>query len=146
MSAIRSGAAWIFAIVLAMPMGCTRTPPEEKLREALTTLQASVEARDASAMEAGLAADFVGPDGLDRTGARRLAQLMFLRHREIGAKLGPPQITIQGNHATVRFTAALMGGEGGALPDSASLYAVDTAWRIEGGEWRLISAQWTPQL
>lgn len=146
MSPSRWVTACMFAVALAMSVGCTRTPPEEKLRDALTTLQASVEARDASAMEAWLAADFVGPDGLDRAGTRRLAQLMFLRHREIGAQLGPPRIAIQGGHATVRFTAALMGGQGGALPDTANLYDVETAWRIEGGEWRLISAQWTPRL
>lgn len=145
MPAMRRGVAWLIVIVIAMALACTRAPPEEKLRVALATLQASIEARDASAVEEWLAADFVGPDGLDRAGARRLAQLMFLRHRDIGAQLGAPQITIQDNHATVRFTAALTGGGGGVLPDAANLYDVETAWRIEGGEWRLISALWTPQ-
>lgn len=147
MAAIRTGTAWRVVLVALVTMsGCVRTPPEQKLREALTSLQASVETRDASALEHWLAADFVGPEGLDREGARRLAHLMFLRHRDIGANLGPPQVTIQDRHATVRFTAALTGGTGGILPDAASVHDVDTAWRMEGGEWRLISAQWTERL
>lgn len=142
----RAGALIVVLAALVMQAGCTRTPPEQQLREALTALQASVEARDASALEKVLASDFVGPDGLDRDGARRLAGLMFLRHRDIGATLGPPRISIQDQHASVRFTAALTGGGGGILPDAASVHDVETAWRMEGGEWRLISAQWTPRL
>lgn len=131
---------------LLLLAGCAKAPPEQKLREALTSLQASIEARDASTLEATLASDFVGQDGMDRDGARKLARLMFLRHRDIGATLGPPRIDLQDQHATVRFTAALTGGAGGILPDAARVYEVDTAWRMEGGDWRLISAQWTPRL
>ena len=145
--AIRKASTWIVVLaILLMQPGCARTPPEQKLREALTSLQVSLEARDASALEKVLASDFVGPDGLDRDGARRLAQLMFLRHRDIGATLGPPRIAIQDQHATVSFTAALTGGAGGMLPDAASVHDVETAWRMEGNDWRLINAQWTPRL
>ena len=42
--------------------------------------------------------------------ARRLAQLAFLRNRDVAVALGPLDITLQGGedptHATVRFTAA----------------------------------------
>ncbi|MHB8911432.1 MAG: hypothetical protein ACYC42_01995 [Lysobacter sp.] len=62
------------------------------------------------------------------------------------AALGPPQIAIQDQHATVSFTAALTGGAGGIVPDAASVHDGETAWRMEGDEWRLISAQWTPRL
>ena len=40
----------------------------------------SIERRDGSALQESLADDFIGPDGLDRDGARRTAQLMFLRY------------------------------------------------------------------
>ena len=142
----RATASLVVLATLSMLPGCTRTPPEQKLREALMSLQASVEERDVSAIQETLASDFVGHDGMDRQGAGRLARLMFLRHRNIGATLGPPRINIQHEHATVRFTAALTGSTGGILPDAAAVHDVETAWRMEGGEWRLISAQWTPRL
>lgn len=144
----RQGVCALMVVVaaLALQAGCARAPPERKLREALTSLQASVEARDVSAIEATLASDFVGQDGMDRDGAVRLARLMFLRHRDIGATVGPPRISIRGPHATVEFTVALTGGAGTMLPDAAAVQEVQTAWRIQDGDWRLISAQWTPRL
>lgn len=147
MSALPRAAPWLAGGVAAMTvLGCARTPPEQKLRESLSALQASMETRNASDLEDALAIDFVGPDGLDREGARRLAQMLFLRHQDIGANLGPVQITMQQKHASVRFTAALTGGTGAVLPDAASVYDVQTAWRLEDGEWRLINAQWTPRI
>lgn len=141
-----NAALLIAMAIVSIVAGCARTPPEQKLRDALTSLQTSVEEHDMSGLEEALAADFVGPDGLDRKGARRLAQMTFLRHRDIGVRLGPPKVSLQDHHATVSFPAALTGGAGGVLPDAASVYDVDTAWRMEEGEWRLISASWTPRL
>lgn len=126
--------------------GCTRTPPEQALRETVAELEAAVGERDAAAVEAQLAEDFIGPDGLDRTGARRLAQALFLRYRSTGATLGPLEIALQDRHATVRFTAALTAGAGGLLPESGQVYEVETGWRLEGDEWRLVSAEWKERL
>jgi hypothetical protein len=142
----RNTAVLIALAIVSVAMGCSRAPPEQQLRAALNSLQTSVEEHDISSLEDGLAADFVGPNGLDREGARRLARLTFLRHRDIGVQMGPPQIELQDRHATVKFSAALTGGAGGLLPDAVSVYDVDTAWRMEEGEWRLISASWTPRL
>lgn len=147
MSKTRMTPAWLLVLAaMVMQAGCTRAPPEQELRDALSSLQASIEARDVSALETTLASDFVGHDGLDRDGAARLARLMYLRHRDIGATVGPPRISVQDQHATVGFTAALTGGGGGMLPDAASVHDVETAWRLEDGEWRMISAHWTPRL
>lgn len=124
---------------------CSR-PPEQALRDTMQSLQLAMEQRDASQVEDYLADDFVGPGGMDRDGARRLAALTFLRHRDVGVTLGPLDVSVLQEHATVRFTAALTGGSGRALPDAARLYQVETGWRLEGGDWRLTSARWTPQL
>jgi hypothetical protein len=45
----------------------------------------------------------------------------------------------------VSFTAALTGGPGW-LPEQAQVYQVQTGWRLEGNDWKLISAQWKPRL
>ncbi|GAB3384487.1 YybH family protein [Lysobacter fragariae] len=125
--------------------GCSRTPPEQVLRDTVASLQHAIESRDAGAVEDLLAEDFIGPDGMDRKAARRMAQLMFLRYQDVGVTLGPVQVELRGRQATVRFTAALTGGAG-MLPDSGRLYDVETAWRQVDDDWRLVNAQWTPNL
>ncbi len=122
--------------------GCARTPPEQALRTSFGELQAAIEQRDARAMQQHLASDFIGTGGLDRDGARRLAQLMFLRHRDVGASFGPLEIKMQEHNATVRFTAALSGGRGGLLPEAGQVYTVVTGWRLERDVWLLTSADW----
>lgn len=129
---------------VAMLSSCQRPPPEQRLREAIDGLQQSIENRDAAAIEDWLADDFIGPDGLDRPGARRLAQLMYMRHRDVGVTMGPVQVELRPEHATVEFTAALTGGSGGLLPEAGRIYDVRTGWRLDDNEWRLTSAQWTP--
>ncbi len=139
MFACAAVSAWLF-------VGCAKTPPEQALRQTLAELQQGIEARDADAIEAALAEDFVGPDGLDKTGARRLAALMLMRHDAVGLVLGPLDVEVREPHATVRFTAAAAGGSGRLLPDSAQVYEVETGWRMEGDEWRMTSADWKPKL
>lgn len=143
-----SWAGWIMAVALlgALLAGCARTPPEEALREAFDGVQAAIEARDAGDLAGFLADDFIGPGGLDRDGARRLAALHFMRHGSVGVLPGPLDIELQGDHARVRFSAVLSGGSGRLLPDSAQAWQVDTGWRLVDGEWRMTSADWTPVL
>lgn len=133
------------ALVFAWLPGCAATPPEQALREAIAGMEAAAEARDAEALVEPLAADFAGPDGMDRERFRRYAALVWLRNREVGVALGPVVVELVGDRAVARFTAATRGGEG-FLPDRANVYRVETGWRLEDGEWRLISADWTPAL
>ena len=142
--ALSRAAAWLAACVFLLA-GCARTPPEEHLREAVGELQAAIGERNVSALDDMLAEDFIGPEGLDRSGARRMAQAMYLRYRDVGITLGPLDVDVQEQHATVRFTAALSGGAG-RLPESGQIYDVETGWRLEGGEWRLVNARWKPRL
>lgn len=131
-------------VTVAMLACCARTAPEEALRARVAALEAAVDARDAGALGDFLADDFIGPGGMDDTGARRLAQGMFLRYRDVGTRLGPLAVELQDRHATVRFDAVVTGGAGALLPQSGQVYDVTTAWRLEGGEWRLVSAEWSP--
>ena len=70
---------------------------------------------------------------------------MSLRQKSVGVSLGPLDVKMFDNRATVTFTAALTGGPGW-LPDQAQVYDVDTGWRMEDGDWKLISAKWKPRL
>lgn len=130
-------------LALALMAGCQRSPPEQRLRESITAVQEAIETRDAGGLEEWLAADFVGPDGLDRDGARRLAQLMYLRYRNVGVAVGPVRIELREQHATVEFTAVLTGGSSGLLPERGRLYSVQTGWRLRDGDWKMTSARWS---
>lgn len=134
-------------LVVLFAAGCTRPAPEQRLREQLDALQAAIDARDAGAIEEVLAEDFVGNEGMDRQGARRLAAGTFLRYRAIGARLGPVRIDLQGEHrATAGFTALVSGGDGNLLPERGQVYQVTTGWRLDDGDWRIVSATWEPEL
>ena len=139
--------AFVLAALLAIAGGCSRTPPEEAVRDRIDGLQAAVDARDAGAVEDVLAADFIGNDGLDRQGARRLAAGMFLQFRDVSAKLGPATVEMRGERdAVANFSVLATGGSGGLLPESGQVYEVETGWRLVDGDWVLLSASWEPKL
>ena len=125
---------------------CTRTPPEQAVRQQVELLQHAIEARDAAAVEAVLATDFIGNDGMDKRQVRRMATAMFLRYRNTGISIGPLQLRMQGeSRATVDFTAVATGGDG-ALPENGQIWNVKTGWRLDGDDWRLVSAEWQSKL
>lgn len=133
------------ACALAL-VACTRPAPEQALRDAIAQMEAAVEARDVDALREPLADDFIGPEGMDRRGAQRLAQLVFLRNRSIGVTLGPLDVAMQGQGATVAFTAGITGASGTLLPESAQVYQVTTGWRLRGEQWELVSIDWKPRM
>ncbi|KFN51486.1 DUF4440 domain-containing protein [Arenimonas composti] len=128
-------------LLLALAAGCSRPPPEEALRETIAAMQEAAEARDAAALAEFVAVDFVGPGDMDRDGLRRYAAVLWLRHREVGVTLGPLDVEMREPHATVAFSAVVTGGQG-VIPERAQAWQVHTAWRREGDDWRLISADW----
>jgi len=139
----------VFLRTLALCMvlaACAKTPPEQALRRTIDDMHAAVEARDVSGLSDGIARDFIGSGGMDRTAARRLAQLVFLRNQKVGMTVGPLDIAMREGGATVRFTAAMTGGSGGLLPQSGQVYEVRTDWRSDGDEWELVAAEWNEKL
>ena len=132
-------------VLAALSAGCSREPPEQALRSTIAGMQAAAEARDSDALVESFSEDFVGPDGMDRDQFRRYLAVIWLRNREVGVSLGALEVELIGERATVEFTAGATGGAGW-MPDRAQVYRVNTGWRIEDGEWRLISARWEPAL
>jgi len=132
--------------MLLVLAACSHPAPEAALRKEVDAMRAAVEARDAGDLSDGIAKDFIGSEGMDRKGATRLAQVVFLRNRDVGVTMGPLDIAMREGGATVKFTAALTGGAGGMLPESGQVYDVSTDWRQNGDEWELVAAEWTPKL
>ena len=136
--------AVITALLVA---GCGKDDPEQAVRLQVEAMQAAIDARDAGDVEDLLARDFVGNDGMDRRAIRQLAAGVFLRHREVAAKVGPVSVELRGkSDAIARFSVLATGGSGGFLPESGQVYQVETGWRLVDGEWKLINASWTPNL
>lgn len=133
--------------VATLLAGCTSTPPEEAVRGRVAALQEAIDARDAGAVEDLLAQDFVGNDGLDRRGARQLAAGVFLRYRDVTAKIGPVTVELRGDaDAIARFTVLATAGSGGLLPQDGQIYEVETGWHREGDDWKLRNAGWKSRL
>jgi hypothetical protein len=82
-----------------------------------------------------------GPDlrHPDRLAPRRL------HLQSVGVTLGPVEVKLFGDRATAKFTAAITGGPG-FLPNQAQVYEIETGWRLEGADWKLISAHWQEKL
>lgn len=138
--------AWMACAVALLLAGCASPAPEEALRTAVDEVHGAIEGRDAAALRGYLSEDFIGPQGMDRDQARRTAALYMMRHEKVLFTLGPLDVDLQESHATVRFTAALTGGSGFLVPERGNVYKVETGWRLEGGDWKLTSARWTPVL
>jgi hypothetical protein len=131
--------------VAMLASGCRHEPPEQALRKTIDGMVAAAEAHDTDAIFEPIAEDFSGSEGMDRTEFRRYVTVMSLRQKSVGVSLGPLDVKMFDDRATVAFTAALTGGPGW-LPDQAQVYDVETGWRLDDGDWKLISAKWKPKL
>ncbi|MEO6104050.1 MAG: nuclear transport factor 2 family protein [Pseudoxanthomonas sp.] len=128
-------------LVLALLAGCRHEPPEQALRKTIATMQSAAEAGDTDALFAPIADDFSGSEAMDRQAFRRYVTVLRLRNAKVSVTLGPIDVKLFGDRASADFTAALSGGAG-LLPERARVYWVSTGWRLEGSEWKLISARW----
>jgi len=137
--------AAVLALLLMVTAVCHKQAPEPAVRAQLAALQAAMDARDSAAVRDLLATDFIGEQGLDKRGAHQLAAGLFLRYREVGAKIGPIQVEVRdSSNAIARFKLLATGGSGGLLPDSGQVFAVETGWQFIDGQWLLRNASWKP--
>jgi len=136
--------AFALALALVLP-ACKHAPPEQALRETIAKMQAAGEKGDVDTLFDSVAEDFSGSEGMDRTNFRRYLTFMRMRQKEVGATLGPIDVKLFDNRATAAFTLAVTGGEG-VLPTQGQVYDVETGWRMEGSDWKLISAKWKEKL
>jgi len=136
--------AFALALALVLP-ACKHAPPEQALRETIAKMQEAGEKGDVKALFEPIAEDFSGSEGMDRTTFKRYVTLMRMRQKDVGATIGPMDIKLFGDRATANFTLGITGGNG-LLPDQAQAYEVETGWRLEGDDWKLISAKWKAKL
>ena len=139
------GCLGLLVLVLALLLaGCARQLPEQRLRAQLSAMQEALEQRRAGDFIDGVASDFTGNGGIDHVALQQLVRAQVLANSSIGLTLGPAEVEIVGDRATVRFSAVVTGGSGRFLPERAQAWEVTSGWRDEGGDWRLYYAQWKP--
>ena len=129
---------WAFA-------GCHRAPAEQQVRKAIDATVVAARANDTHGVLDLVSDDFTGNEGeLDRRGLRQLLALRGLRQDKTGVLTGPVAFEHKGDRIIAKFNLVLTGGKpGDLLPDQSAIYAMTTAWRREGGEWRCYNATWT---
>ena len=141
----RVGAGMALLVWILVLGACSRSPPEQRLREQLATMQAALEQGRAGDFMYAVTDDFAGNSGMDRAALQQVVRAQVLANARIGLTLGPAEVEIVGDRATARFSAMATGGSGRFLPEQAQAWEVTSGWREEDGDWRLYYAQWTPR-
>jgi hypothetical protein len=111
-------------------------------------MQHAAEERKPRDFIAHVSDDFIGNDdaGFDKTALQNLLRAEVLRNDEVGVMLGPIDVDLQGDRATVHVTATLTGGKGGLLPEHGAVYSITSSWKREGRDWVCYSGRWTQEL
>jgi hypothetical protein len=139
MASIRGFSGGLLLVLAA----CSGDPSEERLRAAIDAMQLAGESRDIPSLMEGVAEDFVGNGGeYDQRQLALYLHGMALRHRAIGVTRLSTEIELHGETAIVRMKLLITGGQGGVMPDSGSVYDVESSWQFEGADWHLASASW----
>lgn len=131
---------------LSALLACQRPPPEQRLREQISQLQAQVQARQISRVMDAVAEDFSGNEAMDRATLHNLLRAQVLSRQAVGVTLGPVAVEVKGQTATASFEMILTGGNGGWIPETGAAYRVETGWRADGQDWKLYSATWQRKL
>lgn len=143
---------WIQAFpvigVLSILSGCGAPVDDEtRIRETIAEMIAALEAGDVGDFMDPVAEDFIaGNGGLDRRALELLVRRERLVRDAIRVRRLDTEVRLIGEGRAAASFRALATGGSGLLPDEGRFWRVATGWRLDGGQWRLISAQWEPAL
>lgn len=137
---------WIPLLLLLcalLPVACRQPPPDEaRLRATLDLLEQAGEERRMDDLMDHVAADFAGPaHAQDARSLQRFLRLIALRTSSISVTRTSTEIQMFDNRATVTISMWVTADGGGLLPEARQIEA-QTGWRVDSGEWKLISASW----
>jgi hypothetical protein len=138
-------AAWL---LIALLSGCARPlTVEQQIIAAIREMEVRIEAGERRQFMSHIADDFDGQNGrLTRQQLRGLVIYQLNRHQRLHAQLFPINVKETGEGtASATFSALITGGPG-LIPSEGQLYEFETDWWYEGGEWKLASASWDPEI
>jgi len=120
-------------------------PDEERIRGEIQGMAQALADSDVRGVMSPLADDFSGVTwNLDERGARLLLQRELRAHEQLRARVFDIDVEMRGeSRATATFQVVLTGGSG-MIPDTGRWYRVESGWRLDGNDWKLLSAEWEP--
>jgi hypothetical protein len=125
---------------------CHRPADEVLVRQAIESTAQAAEKGSATGVASALTEDFGGNAGaLDRRALSGMVGMLALRGEQVKVNLGPIGVEHRGERLVATFTVAVRSG-GRLLPDNLGVYQVDTAWRLDDGDWRCYGATWKQTL
>lgn len=121
---------------------CRSDKPEDQVRKRFEACRAAVEAGDAVAATAPMAAAFRGPEGMDKAMARLFLMGTF-RQEKIGVTVVRNDIAVRREEAIQEVDLLLTSrsGGGGLLPQEASQRSFRLRWQKTGSQWSLLELQ-----
>ena len=127
---------------VALAGACDRSDPERELRAGIAAMAKAVEQRDPGAFLAAVADDFTRESGaFGKQDARRTLAAVFLRNEKLAVTAVVTDVRIEGERAFARVRVIATGGAG-LLPERGQTWDFDSAWRREGGRWKVFNAEW----
>jgi ketosteroid isomerase-like protein len=130
------------ALALALGAGCGRSDPEREIRATIARMAQSVEQRDPATFLDAVAEDFSRESGaFGKLDAKRTLLAAHLRNEKISVSAVVTDVRVEGDRALAKVRVIATGGAG-LLPERGQTWDFDSAWRLEGGRWKVYNAEW----
>jgi len=134
----------VLLVLLVLVAGCAEPPPaEQRILETLAEMEQALEAGDVGDFMDPVAEDFIAENrALDRAALGLLVRRERLARNRIAITRFEPEVELHGDDRATAVFQALATGGAGLLPDEGQLWRIETSWRRDDDQWRLIGAGW----
>ena len=128
--------------VVALTTGCGRSDPERELRATIGSMAQAIEKREPAAFLDAMTDDFSRESGaFGKQDTKRTLVAAILRNERINVSAVVTDVRIEGDRAFAKVRVVATGGAG-LLPERGQTWDFDSAWRREGGQWKVFNAEW----
>jgi ketosteroid isomerase-like protein len=135
-------AALLLALGAALAAACGRSDPERELRATIDSMAQAIEKREPAAFLDAMADDFSRESGaFGKQDAKRTLVAAILRNEQINVSAAVTEVRIDGDRAFARVRVVATGGAG-LLPERGETWDFESAWRRDGGQWKVFNAEW----
>ena len=133
----------LLGVLGALALGaCVRSDPERELRDTIAAMARAIEDREPGAFLDAMADDFTRESGaFGKQDAKRILAGIYLRNEKIHLAAVVTEVRVDGARARARVRVVATGGSG-LLPERGQAWEFDSAWRRDGGKWRVFNAEW----